>query len=89
MGKFRTPSLRELKWTDPYMHNGIFATLEEVVDFYDGGGGPGNTVLEPLGLTDDEKAELVAFLDSLSMDEPLLMEDPALPETATWAEFPK
>jgi len=89
MGKFRTPSLRELRWTDPYMHNGIFASLAEVVDFYDAGGGPGNTVLKPLGLSDEEKTDLVAFLEALSMDEPLLMDEPELPETATWEEFPK
>ncbi len=89
MGKFRTPSLRELKWTEPYMHNGIFGTLEEVVDFYDAGGGAGNTVLQPLSLSDGEKADLIAFLGALSMDEPLLMEEPVLPATETWAEFPK
>lgn len=88
-GKFRTPSLRELRWTDPYMHNGVFATLAEVVDFYDAGGGPQNTVLTPLGLTDEEKTDLIAFLEALSMDEPLLMEEPEIPETASWAEFPK
>lgn len=88
-GKFRTPSLRELRWTDPYMHNGIFATLASVVDFYDSGGGEGNTVLKPLGLSLEEKADLVAFLEALSMDEPLLMDEPELPKTATWAEFPK
>lgn len=88
-GKFRTPSLRELRWTDPYMHNGVFATLAEVVEFYDAGGGAGGTVLTPLGLSDEEKADLVAFLEALSMDEPLLMDEPELPETSTWAEFPK
>ncbi len=88
-GKFRTASLRELRWSGPYMHNGIFETLGEVVDFYNAGGGSGNTALTPLGLSDNEKADLVAFLDALSMDEPLLMEAPDLPETATWAEFPK
>ncbi|MCH8322228.1 MAG: cytochrome-c peroxidase [Proteobacteria bacterium] len=88
-GKFRTPSLRELNWTDPYMHNGVFATLTEVVEFYDAGGGKGNVILKPLGLTDSEKAELIAFLTSLSMNEPLTMEEPELPETATWLEFPK
>jgi len=88
-GKFRTPSLRELKWTAPYMHNGVFRTLEEVVDFYNSGGGAGNTVLKPLGLADNEKADLIAFLESLSMDEPLMMDAPELPETATWTEFPK
>ena len=65
------------------MRSGAFATLAEVVDFYDAGGGSGNTVLEPLALTDEEKADLVAFLEALSMDAPLTMEAPELPETAT------
>lgn len=89
-GKFRTPSLRELRWTAPYMHNGAFATLEQVVDFYDAGGGPGQTAgLRPLGLSAAEKADLVAFLLALSMDEPLIRPEPALPETATWESFGK
>lgn len=88
-GKFRTPSLRELKWTAPYMHNGALASLADVVAFYDKGGGEGNKVLKPLKLTDAEKADLVAFLEALSMDEPLLMKEPKLPETKIWAEFPK
>lgn len=86
-GKFRTPSLRELRWTDPYMHNGYFATLAEVVEFYDAGGGEGNAVLKPLGLSDTDKADLVAFLEAMSMDEPLILDEPELPATATWAEF--
>jgi len=89
-GKFRTPSLRELVWTGPYMHNGVFDSLADVVAFYNTGGGEGQTAgLTPLGLTKSEQADLVAFLESLSMDEPLLSEMPELPETATWAEFPK
>ena len=89
-GKFRTPSLRELRWTDPYMHNGVIATLADVVAFYNAGGGEGQTAgLQPLGLTDAEQADLVAFLEALSMDEPLLLDEPELPETATWAEFDK
>ena len=87
-GKFRTPSLRELVWTGPYMHNGAFATLAEVVEFYDGGGGAGQTAgLQPLGLTDGQKADLVAFLEALSMDEPLILPEPDLPETQTWEAF--
>ena len=81
--KFRTPSLRELKYTAPYMHNGVFATLGEVVAFYNKGGGPGpnrSPLLRPLGLTEPEQKDLVAFLESLSMDPPLEMEAPALPE---------
>ncbi len=46
-------------------------------------------MLKPLKLTDAEKADLVAFLEALSMDDPLLMKEPKLPETKTWAEFPK
>ncbi|WP_127477734.1 cytochrome-c peroxidase [Sulfurivermis fontis] len=87
--KFRTPSLRELKYTAPYMHDGIFYTLEEVVDFYNVGGGEAvpnkSPLLKPLGLTDAEKQDLVAFLESLSMDEPLLMDPPKLPPYAPLA----
>ena len=69
MGKFRTPPLRYLAYTAPYMHNGVFASLEEVVDFYNQGGGEDENkspLLQPLGLTEDEKFALVAFLESLS-----------------------
>jgi cytochrome c peroxidase len=59
---FRTPTLREIAKTGPYMHNGIFPTLEDVIDFFDKGGGKGNAVLKPLGFTDKEKASLKAFL---------------------------
>ena len=86
--KFRTPSLRELVWTDPYMHNGALETLADVVAFYNAGGGEGQTAgLMPLGLSDAEQSDLVAFLEALSMDEPLIHDEPELPETATWAEF--
>lgn len=82
IGKFRTPSLRELKYTGPYMHNGVFATLEQVVDFYDRGGGSGpnkSPLVKALGLSTQEKLDLVAFLGPLSMDQPLLMDAPELP----------
>ena len=82
VGKFRVPSLRETKYTAPYMHNGLFTTLPEVVDFYDKGAGPlpdRSPLLKPLGLTAAEKTDLVAFVESLSMDEPLIHEDPKLP----------
>ncbi len=68
-GKFKTGQLRMIGVTGPYMHNGAFATLEEVVEFYDAGGGidPSgqglvDTRLVPLGLTASEKADLVQFL---------------------------
>lgn len=67
--KFRTPSLRNVALTSPYMHNGQFETLEEVIDFYDRGGIQNellSPLIRPLGLTDKEKTELVAFLKSLT-----------------------
>ena len=70
-GAFRTPNLRGVADTAPYMHSGQFATLEEVIDFYNFGGGVPVTgtrdpLLVPLGLTADEGADLVAFLRTLS-----------------------
>lgn len=76
-GKFATPSLRDLKYTAPYMHNGMFKTLDEVVEFYSKGGGAGSE-LKPLNLSDSEKRALVAFLESLSGD-PVIVEKPKLP----------
>jgi cytochrome c peroxidase len=77
-GKFATPSLRDLRYTAPYMHNGVFSTLEEVVDFYDRGGGLGSE-LKPLGLTAQEKKALLAFLNALSGD-PVVAKAPDLPD---------
>jgi len=92
LGKFRTPSLRYTMYTAPYMHNGAFYTLDEVVDFYNAGGfdEEGRTtgwpktksgLIKPLGLSDDEKADLVAFLEAFSGDE-ILMDKPELPDYA-------
>jgi len=72
-GRFKTPTLREVGRTAPYMHDGSLATLEDVVDFYDRGGGdnPGlDPRIRPLRLTPEEKAGLVAFLASLSGETP-------------------
>jgi cytochrome c peroxidase len=82
IGKWRVPSLRELKYTAPYMHNGMLATLADVVEFYDRGGGEAQNktpLLKPLKLSVQEKKDLVAFLEALSMDQPLVMDDPKLP----------
>ncbi len=82
IGKWRVPSLRELKYTAPYMHNGMLATLADVVEFYDMGGGAAQNktpLLKPLSLSAQEKKDLVAFLEALSMDEPLIHDDPKLP----------
>ncbi len=59
---FRTPTLREVGKTAPYMHNGVFSTLDEVIEFFNVGGGKGNPALKPLGLTDKEKNYLKTFL---------------------------
>ena len=70
-GTFRVPSLREVQNTAPYMHNGSLATLEAVADHYSNIDlerlhADGELVLEPLRLSQQEKADLVAFLRSLS-----------------------
>ncbi|MBI3962096.1 MAG: photosynthetic protein synthase I [Deinococcus sp.] len=67
-GTFRTAPLREVCYTAPYMHNGIFTTLEEVVAFYHQGGGDApnkDPLLAPLALSESDQADLVAFLKSL------------------------
>jgi len=76
-GKFRSPSLRNLAFTAPYMHDGRFATLEEVIDFYSEGLQISSTI-DPLmkkvnqggvQLTNQDKADLKAFLLSLTDNE--------------------
>ena len=67
--KFRTQTLRNISLTAPYMHNGRFDTLREVIDFYDRGGVPNELLspfIRPLGLTEREKEDLEAFLHSLT-----------------------
>src|SRR5581483_3893110 len=70
-GKFKTPTLRNVSETAPYMHDGSEATLAGVIDFYDRGG-IGNPNLskeiKPLHLTASEKRDLVAFLQALTGD---------------------
>jgi cytochrome c peroxidase len=68
-GAFKTPTLREIARTAPYMHDGSLTTLEEVVDFYDAGGRSNPNIdleIHPLRLAVEEKQALVAFLKSLS-----------------------
>lgn len=76
---FKTPTLREISRTGPYMHNGIFETLAQVVDFFDQGGGPGNTALTPLGLSGEEKMVLTTFLAEALAGEQLFFSHPQLP----------
>jgi len=73
IGKFKIAALRNVAVTAPYMHNGMFKTLREVIDFYND---PGKVVpnainrdsilAKPLGLTDQDKTDLEAFLNSLT-----------------------
>lgn len=92
LGKFRTPSLRYTKYTAPFMHNGSIPTLEAVIDFYDRGGftedglttgfpETKSRLIKPLGLTVAEKKQLLSFVESFS-GEPILIEEPVLPEYA-------
>jgi len=83
---FKTPTLRNIARTPPYMHEGQFATLAEVVHFYSSleNAGPETTnerLVQPLGLSAEEEADLVAFLESLSDESlpPELLGPPATP----------
>ena len=67
--RYRTPPLRNVALTAPYMHDGSIATLDGVVDFYRRGGIPNeglDPLIRPLRLVDAEVAALVAFLESLT-----------------------
>ncbi len=89
MGKFRTAPLRYIAYTAPFMHNGSFFDFDEIVDFYDEGGGRNEftdgtfaknktPLLKPLRLSDEEKTDLIAFLEALSGKE-IKMSTPKLP----------
>lgn len=73
IGKFKTPGLRNVAVTAPYMHNGLFATLEEVIDFYNdplkkvpNAINIDSSLQKPMGLTEKEKKDLIAFLKTLT-----------------------
>lgn len=81
-GAFKTPTLRSIAETAPYMHDGAFKTLDEVVDFLNNGGGANphlSPLVKPLNLTPEEKADLVAFLKALT-GEPIKVDLPKLPK---------
>jgi cytochrome c peroxidase len=89
-GAWRTPSLRNVALTAPYMHDGRYATLEEVVGHYDRGGdadivGTRDVHLKPLRLTAQERADLVEFLKTLTGPplDPDITTPPQLPPTVT------
>jgi cytochrome c peroxidase len=69
IGRFKTPTLRNIQLTAPYMHDGSLASLEEVIQFYNLGGKSHRNKdprVEPLGLTNQEQADLIAFLTTLT-----------------------
>ena len=73
LGKFKVPGLRNVQVTGPYMHNGMFKTLREVVDFYDNPDlfvpdavNKDSLLMKPLNLSETEKEDLVHFLESLT-----------------------
>lgn len=80
-GAFKTPGLRDITKSAPYMHNGTEATLKDVIEFYDRGGDSKDNIsplITPLGLTSQEKKDMVEFLKALDGD-PILVTLPILP----------
>lgn len=72
LGAFKTPQLRNVALTAPYMHDGSEATLEDVIAFYDRGGNPNPYLdggIRPLNLTDQEKADLVELMKTFTSDD--------------------
>ena len=72
-GAFRTPGLRNVAMTAPYMHNGRLKNLREVIDFYIGGGSSNpqlDPLIKPLNLTPQERMDLESFLESLTGELP-------------------
>ena len=70
-GAFKTPTLRDVARTAPYMHDGSLLNLHQVVNFYDKGGTPNKNLdakIKPLHLRDQDKDDLVAFLNALTGD---------------------
>lgn len=68
-GKFRVPTLRNISFTAPYMHDGRFETLEEVIEHYNSGGHPSpnkDPLMVPLGLTQEQQDAVLAFLLTLN-----------------------
>ena len=88
VGAFKTPGLRDVSRTAPYMHTGALETLEDVIDHYNDGGdlggyaGASEVAIRELDLSEEEKAALVAFMKTLDGEplDPALLEAPSLPE---------
>lgn len=93
LSAFRTGTVRNAAKTAPYMHNGVFSTLTQVIDFYDGGGGAGRGLIvsnqtlsaDSLKLSPQEKKYLITFIESLTEKIPQETPPVALPLSANKA----
>jgi cytochrome c peroxidase len=89
LNAFRTGTIRNAEKTKPYMHNGVFNTMEQVIDFYNTGGGVGNGLhinnqtlsADSLHLTNNEKTNLIAFINSLTEKIPFESAPKKLPKS--------
>lgn len=82
LGAFKTPTLRNVAKTPPYMHDGSVETLTDVINVYDRGGTPNSHLdsrIKPLHLANSEKADLVAFLKTLT-GKPVMVSPPPMPQ---------
>jgi cytochrome c peroxidase len=87
LANFRTPSLRNVELRGPYMHNGRFATLEAVIEFYNRGGDfPNNNTIRPLNLTTQQKADLLAFIKRPLTDPRVAAETPPFDRPTLYTE---
>jgi cytochrome c peroxidase len=96
--KFKAVGLRNIARRAPYMHNGKYYTLEDVIEFYNRGGDTGDpeTIIHPLGLTDWEKKALVEFLKTLTSEDapvslphlPPYVQKPPPTTVENWEKFP-
>jgi cytochrome c peroxidase len=91
LAAFKTPTLRDIELTTPYMHDGSEKTLLDVVRFYNKGGEQNryqDERIRPLGLTDQEMSELVEFMRALTSDDVLRQAQQARPQTRSGARLP-
>ncbi len=90
IGAFKTPTLRDVELTSPYMHNGSLKTLIDVVQFYNRGGIANShldKLMQPLNLNDAEVNDLVEFMRSLTSDDVLKLCQTTIPQTRTAVPF--
>ncbi len=84
IGAFRSPTLRDIELTWPYMHNGSIRTLLDVVKFYNQGGGNNPNLdmkLSPLKLTEEEMSDIVEFMRTLTSDDVLRQAQTSKPQS--------